>query len=1019
MSRGLSKRPFAVFNGGGIDTKTDQRLVPAGELVEIENMFMLKTGELRLRNGFSALPTSLYQSGGLDSLYTLPGGVLGAHSLAWGGTPAFTQMPVRYRNAGGASGWMPAQPLDPATLTGVTGSVGSVAISGIEAMQTNNLSTASDLVDPDLCIANGAQLATWTDPVTGSGQRFQIKTLSGQPLNTDQFTTIASPLSRPPVLAAGGNTYLCAFVGAGGGAPWDIKAYTWDATGALVNSGTIVAAGLSNANPFIDAKPIPGGNNIAVAYRANAGGVTCGIFNPSTGVFATTVNTAADATLCLGFLDDSLATGNMYLATAGTVSGVVVRTMNAGTMVVSATNIIDAAATANVRQITGHINTSATNYVVLWDVAPTADYTALVKRGAWTGAAAVLFHVRQFSLYSRSFKAPNGLYYYVASYDSATQPTYAVIEAGAHNDNRGVLSALVMPGFAGGRRFYACSLSSVSLAAGVSYLAMARKQRTVASNGAFLSVRSIQRAAVTISTASLRRPRELGGTVFFPGGLVTRDDGKWQTWATFPFYPEPATAVDGGGGALTAGGVYSYKLVYRRTDINGRIYRSATSTPTSHTLGGAANSIDLTIPNPKQMAAFNAFTALVENPFIEIYRAGPAAAGATGYNKVGEIQADASTAAGATLPFSDVMADSDAALGELLYTTGGVLEGFSPPSSTLLEVNNNRVGIVNSEDPTEFWPSLEFKPGQGIKFNPLLSIRVTGDGYGPITALAAMDGRWILFKSSAVHVISGSGPNDLGQGAFGDPTAASLSIGTVLPGSVVATPDGIMFQAAAGIYLLDRGLGLTYIGAPVEQYTLAANVVDASLVTGVTQVRFVMASGRCLVWDYHHKRWYTFQLRVGASTVVACANSSTLGWCYALADGTVMQETPGVYSDVNGSSTAIVPRIGFPALALAGINGFERFYGVDILGEYVGDHTLAVDFEYDYSGGVTETRTRAITAGPYQYEVLPTTQKHTSVKITLRTSALAAGSGAFKLSGLTLWGGMKKGAYIPFTKRVA
>ena len=81
-----------------------------------------------------------------------------------------------------------------------------------------------------------------------------------------------------------------------------------------------------------------------------------------------------------------------------------------------------------------------------------------------------------------------------------------------------------------------------------------------------------------------------------------------------------------------------------------------------------------------------------------------------------------------------------------------------------------------------------------------------------------MDGRLVVFKRAVIQAITGAGPNDLGQGAFNPPQAASTAIGTSIPGSVVAMPDGIMFQSSKGIWLLDRGLGLTYVGAPVEQY---------------------------------------------------------------------------------------------------------------------------------------------------------------------------------------------------------
>lgn len=1009
MGRGLPVRGFRIFAGGGIDTKTDPRLEPAGNLIEVENMYYLKTGELRLRNGFVKLAATR-SVGSLDNLFATPQGGLMAVTRSWLGISSIAwPMAVKYGTAP-TTGWEVSQPARfPYPLH-------RAQVDGIAAASTVDPTAVTDLFDPDLCTAGGLLLSAWSDGGSVNGGAYLCTELAtGKRITSGLLASIVT--GRAAVCAAGGTRYACSFWTNGA----VLSAVVIDSTTGTTVNYAPAGANLVFAQPWLDAKPIPGGNNIALAWRDSAGGVTCAIFNPASGTLSSIVNTAAvDATMCLGFLDDSLATGNMYLATAGATDGVRVRTMLATTMVVSATDSIDPTATANVRNVTGHITTGPTVYKVLWDISNATTYLDRVRICVVNGAShGVSDLAPSFSLYSKTTKLVDGKYYFLGAYDSAVQPCYSLLGTEFYDASTGILpdpvsQCQVMPNNGGGRRAGQSSLTS-SFSIGTSaVMAVARKLKVATPGSPVAQGRAVQRVTFSPSP-TLMRPRELGGTLFLPGGLVMKDDGLITSWATCPFYPEAFSGASSATGGMTASGAYSYRGVYRRTDIGGRITRSASSVPFAITLGAGDGRVTLTAQNPRLQPMQG------EDFAVEIYRAGPAAAGATQYNKVGEVSANAVTG-GNTLSFVDTMSDANAAFGELLYSTGNVLESFVTPSCNLLEVNGNRAGIVNSEDTSEFWPSLEYKDGQGLRFNPLMAIRVTGDGYGGITALAAMDGRWILFKKAAVYVISGAGPNDLGQGSFAAPQAVSLSIGTVLPGSVIATPDGIMFQAAAGIYLLDRGLGLTYIGAPVEQYTLAENAVDAALVSGVTQVRFVMPSGRCLAWDYQQKKWTTFALRVDtngvASTVVACANSAQFGWCYALADGSVMKETPGVYSDINVTTTAIVPRIGFPHLALAGINGFQRVYAVEVLGQYVGDHTLAVDFEYDYSGGITETRTLAITAGSYQYEIKPAQQKGGALKLTLRASAIAAGSGAFRLSGLTLWAGMKAGSNVPYTKRL-
>lgn len=1012
MGKGLPRRPFQIFASGGIDTKTNPQLVPAGSLVELENMWMLKTGEVRMRAGFSALPATNVPTGGLDSLFTDAQGGLMAIARNWN---FLGPVAVKYNPSGAAAtpGW---GPIAYASGRGAQGQypTATAAVRGVEAaIETQTGAIVPDLYDCDMVVANGMALFAWRQ---NTQVRYLVRELAGaQPIDAGSGAGTIN-LNAPPVLAAGGSTFLCAlFVNPGTN---DVDCYVWNASGTFVgitNMGVAVDA----ANPFMDAKPVPGGGTgIAVGFKRAAGGVGCLVFDPASSTITVgPVNTAgADANLSLGWFDDATGSGSMFLGTAGSTSGIVLRTMSATTLVVSATTVVDNTAVVGVRQITGHIrSTGPLVYTAIWDFS--ATYSK-IRSSNWP-------EVGSMSLMTRSFKNADGQYCVVGVYRPpagvvSAQPSYAVIQADLLPGG-GTILGMIMPGYGGDRQTSASRLSSASLVGSTSYLALPRRQRLATAGGVLVAQRGISEVAVRFSSAALCRPRELGGTLFLPGGVVMKDDLVRTSWATSPFYPEVLAGASSATGAMTASGAYSYVQVWRRIDSKGRITRTAASAPFLITLGAGDGRVTLTASNPKLQSP----GLLAGDEYaLEFFRAGPAAAGATQYNKVGETTSVTSTTD--TITFIDAMSDANAALGEFLPSTGNVLEGFATPSCNLLEVNGNRVGIVNAEDPTEFWPSLEYKPGQGIKFNPLLAIQVSGDGAGGGTALAAMDGRWVLFKSTAIYVIGGDGPNDQGQGSFSRPQNVSRVIGTVLPRSVIATPDGIMFQAATapnavalqrGIWLLDRGLGLTYIGAPVEQYF--TDVVDASLVAGTTQVRFVQANGRCLVWDYFHKRWYTFLLRTDSngvgSTITACADTAS-GWCYALADGTVMRET-GFYSDTNGTTTAIVPRIGFPHLALDGINGYERFCGVDILGTYVGNHTLRVQFEYDYSGGPTETRDIVVTVGNYQYEVLPAIQKCTSVKITLTTSANAGLTGAFRLTGLTLWAAMKRGTNIPYTKR--
>jgi hypothetical protein len=1016
VGSGLAKVSVPVLVNGALDTKTNPKLVQPGALLELENMYQLKTGELRLRNGFAAFGKT-----------TVDGNILARMRAIWpglaGDVMSLADLTVAPLN--GLPG-LRVRTGTPAVIPGTTANWTDAAGGGAIAFNWQGAASAmlrgkigepaltalADAVQPDQSQGGGLVSTVWQGSAAGTWFHVLADQTSGTITFGPYLLNTATATCWKAVYSQGFHCLVSV-----NSATNDIVIRRISLGGAITDS-VVAAAAVSAAQPWFDVMVDSVSGNIVIAYRATAGGVSVRTYNPAT--LATVlgpVNTAgADASMTMGWLDNSAATGSFLLGTAGAGAGLVVRVMSQGALAVTATNVIDAAATANVRNVTGYVRTGVADYVALWDVTAASTFNTNTRRGDWTGAAAVLSMFQSYGLVSRAFKMSDGLWYVLCSYDSTVNNAYQLftipVAGGAllvnGNGRSPVLSSVDRKS---GGPVVVCGLASVRTtpagAYGIAIAVRASKSQRV------ISELQINNAARTL------RARELGRSLFIPGGMLTQHDGAGVSWAAFPLVPEAPAVATRAAGAMTPGGSYDYYLVYKRTDANGRVIRSAPSLPTTVVIGGGDGSTTVTYKIPRLLPSYQAWTA------VEFYRRGPTASGASAINLVGSAVADPSGVPDTTT-FIDTISDATAAANELLYTTGGILDNFNPPSHQILEVNQTRVWLVSAEDPTELWPSKEYKAGTGIGFNPLLAFKVTGDGAGAITALASMDGRLIVFKSTAIWVITGDGPNDAGQGTFNPPANVSRNIGTVLPGSVVLTPDGVMFQAANGIYLLDRGLQLTYIGAAVEQYTLAESVVDASPVTGQTQVRFVMPSGRCLVWDYHHKRWYTFKLRVDtsgvASTVVACADIPS-GWCYALADGSVFQETPGVYSDVNGTTTAIVPRIGFPHLDLNGLNGYQRVYAVQVLGDVTGACTLDIDAEFDYSGAVTgvpKTIPLTVGTGSFMVEYNPPEgrNKCTAMRPVLTTVGQAAGSGAFTITSVNVIVGAKRGSGIPYGKRL-
>lgn len=1013
---GLAKKNIQLLLDGGIDTKTNPKLVRSPALLELENMYQLRTGELRVRNGCSLLTNSDSSTTIPDNLTASPSGVLLGANITQPSGSQRTMSRYRASGTGATQGWDEAPagtvvtaaqfPRATATVRGVGGIAENIG-------GTTTGGSLADCLEPDVCIANGVVLTTWIESGLTGSIYVEISMASGQRLRSQIISIFSGGGSRSAKCAAGGSAYLCAFYVDS----TTLKSAVYNTTGQLLATYNVAAAGVLFAAPTFDVKPIAGGNTIAVAFNAIAGGVTCCVFDPATGGVSSSVTTAGtDASLAMAWLENVDFPTALFLVAAGATNGVTEQVMSLA-MVVSGTTTVDASAAAKTtRQLTGYgFDGPGNGYVVIYEVPNATTYFSTTKRGVRTSGVITLDTLApSFCIASRAFKY-NGAYYYVGAYDSTVQPSYSLLELGPLTAPYPVVQCQIMPGYGGGRRANTCSLSSV-YANGTSFeLALARRQKISTAAGTVQPIRGITLVDISF-VARLMRPRELGGTVFFPGGVVIRDDGRTASAAVFPCYLESPTIVSAPVGAMTAGGTYGYILVIKSIDATGRVTRSAGSVSTTVTLGGSDGQVTLTCQIPQIPHPETGLKLLYQT--AEVYRQGPAAALASGYNKVGEFVAV--TGPSLTVTFNDALSDAAAGLGELLYSTGNVLENFCPPSCNLMEVNGGRLWIVNAEYPAELWYSKEYKPGVGIGFNPLLTMRLEGDGRGPITALASLDGRLIAFKDSSIWVVSGDGPNDNGQGQFNQPQAISRSTGTVLPGSVVSTPDGIMFQSAKGIYLLDRGLGLTYVGAPVESYTLAAPVIDACQIDNQTQVRFVMASGRCLVWDYYQKRWYTFLFPVAGGSIWACAYSSTLGFVYTTSNATAYREIPGQTTDEGG--VTIVPRVSFPHLDMAGLAGYQRCYGLDLTFDVVGNHTIAVDAEFDYSGAVTGTpRTKALTTATptaqVEYNPPEGRAKCTSMRPVVTISGAAA-AGSFRLTGATLRVGVKQGSNVPATSRL-
>lgn len=304
-----------------------------------------------------------------------------------------------------------------------------------------------------------------------------------------------------------------------------------------------------------------------------------------------------------------------------------------------------------------------------------------------------------------------------------------------------------------------------------------------------------------------------------------------------------------------------------------------------------------------------------------------------------------------TVTFVDRNNDNEIVGNPLIYTTGGVVENISPPSTQLMTLWQDRLFIVDAEDPNTICFSKQVIKATPVEMSDLLTIYVAptlgADGStGPITAIGAMDGNLIIFKQNLPYYITGTGPDNTGSNnLFSDPTAIASSVGCSNQSSIVLIPQGLMFQSQNGIWILNRNLTVSYIGDAVEQFN-SSKVLSAGSIPETNQVRFRLDNGIVLVYDFYVNQW---SWNVGIPGISSCIYNGMD--TYLDQFGNIYSETSGVYLD---GSNPVLMSFTTAWIKTVTLQGWQRAYWCELLGTYFSPHTLTVGVAYDFDPAILQ-----------------------------------------------------------------
>lgn len=1001
----LQKQPINISFAQGLDTKTDPNQVDIGKFLALNNMVFDTAKRLTKRNGFSNVTT--LPDSNQTTVTTLNDNLLATGSNLF----AFSQDTNQWLNKG---------------------LIQPVELDVQPLIRVSTSQTASD----SATASNGLTCVAYED--TGVAYYIVTDSNTGQQVVGRTSLGTTSTNARAFIL---GLFFIVTFMETVSGTPHLRYIAIPIATPLLPRPVADISSTISSLNAGYDA--YSANNNLFIAYGGSTGVLEINrltstlLLSPATSIpghTANLVSVAVDQTsspiVWISFYDSG--SSSVYSTAVDQMLAPVL----APTLIASGVTIAEITSAAQNSLNTVFLENNNTYQAPYPTANVRTDFIskATVTQSGTVVAPSVL--LRSVGLASKAFISPIGTIYVMVAYgdtnqtDPSTdsnQPTYFLI------DSTGAIYMRLAYSNGGG---YEASqvLPSVSFSNGTYYVSYLIKDFLATVNkgvnlpagtpsNAIYTQTGVNLAKFSINTSG-QHSSEIANSLHLTGGQLWQYDSVKPVEHGFQVWPEnvAATTATGSGGLIAQ--QYFYAFTYEWTDNQGLLHRSAPSIPllVTTTTGSSTNTLYVPTlrltykvsPNPVRIVGYRWSAA--QQVFYQ-------------FTSITSPVVNDTTVDFVTI----VDSNSDAAiLGQtLLYTTGGVIENIGAPASIDSALFKNRLFLIDAEDRNLLWYSKQVIEGTPVEMSDLLTLYIAPTSgaqgsTGPLTAISAMDDKLIMFKKDAIYYLTGIGPDNTGaQNDFTDPVFITASVGCANPNSIVLMPNGLMFQSDKGIWLLGRDLSTNYIGAPVESFN-SQTVLSAESIPATNQVRFILPNSITLMYDYFFNQWGTFS-NINAISATLWQSKQT----YLNEFGQIFQETPGTYTD---ASSPVLMSFTTSWINLAGLQGYERFYFLYLLGTYYSAFKLAVSLAYDYVdspaqqimvqpdnftppwGGLAQWGSSPEWGGPgnvFEARIFPQKQKCESFRITVNEifdSTLQPNNAkGLALSGMNVVAGVKKG----------
>lgn len=882
----------------GIDTKSDSKLVDPPYLTQLQNGIFTSRGSIRKRYGTAQLSQTI---NGTDASITSGAGLatFNRELLLFSDSNLYSYSDINEQ-------W-----LDKGT-----------AVSFKTAKQ-RIISDENEQFNPDMCTKGSMAIFAWED--SRGGIRGSIIDL-----DTNVFYLSDVPISStgtsPRTFCVGNYMHVLYADGA------NLKsrriaattAIAFDAETTLITN--LNASGLFDATPYSDRGAIfaysTTTNTIKVAYVTNNG-----LLGVGSNGYPDPIEVSEYAEDCITIMTAPIPAQN-YIGYHNTTAGVRVFSRNSDlTPDISPRNIDSD--TAPMRNITGAFSTpdSISWFYEITNATASKTQVHQSTLGITGTVGTPAPFKRSVGLASKAWTYFDKAYV-VCAFDTALQATYFTF---AHD---GMLLGKNLGTLGGGLTFSSMLPRVREITPGIFLWAALEKGRLRSDSGAVFSLTGVSMLTLDYTANTRFINAQLGQNLHLVGGILQAYDGNQLVEHGFHVFPEDIVFTPSASGGSIAAGSYGYQVTYEWTDAQGQYHQSTPSADVVITTTGTTSSVQIEIPTlritGKEGVLIAVYRTTMDDPST-LYR----------INGVASPTLNDPTVDSVTI--TDIFADSSITSNQILYTVGGILDNDPAPPCSVIVASKQRLFLIDDEDGS-IWYSKPTLVGEGAAFS--LAQQIPPMNVHP-TALAILDDKVTVFEANRIFAFAGDGPNILGQqDSFTPIQLVNTDVGCDNQASIGRISNGIMFQSHKGIYLLDRSLSSTYIGAAVEAYN-SQIVTSAVLIQSTNQIRFTTEASDCLVYDYLYDQWSIFTNHVANDAV-----SWNTVYAFVRSDGGVRIETPAVYTD-NGASYPLLLEMAW--IKLSGLQGYQRIRWIALLGQWFSSHTLVVDIGYNYDSSYIDT----------------------------------------------------------------